>query len=377
MKIVADANLYCINELFGDLGDLVLIPGREINHSDLIDADALIVRSVTDVSAELLKASPVRFVGTATSGIDHIDVDFLSSKGVYLADAKGSNASAVVEYCFAALGELGYFQKLDFKSLNIGIIGYGAIGSLFSEKLSALGIRVKINDPPLQEVRRESTDPNLIFSDLADLCDCDIISVHTPLILSGKYPTKNLINKNFLKNLKSSTLLINTCRGGVIDEKAVLELIQNEEQCQLVCDVWENEPFASKELVSAASIATPHIAGYSQESKYRALTSLRQDFIKFFTVDAVASLPFQYSNVSNFINSENGVLNAVLEKSFSIHKLSNEFKTAILGDSIDKYFELARKNLLARRECSSLSINYRETDGFVMDVLNQLGVKVI
>ena len=133
MKIVADADLYRVADLFADLGELELVPGRKITKNHLVNADALIVRSVTSVSRELLRKTPIQFVGTATSGIDHVDAEYLAEHNIKLADAKGSNANAVVDYCFAAMAELGLLDSRELKSMTIGIVGCGAVGS-YSQK---------------------------------------------------------------------------------------------------------------------------------------------------------------------------------------------------------------------------------------------------
>jgi erythronate-4-phosphate dehydrogenase len=137
MKIVADADLYRVTDLFKEFGELELVPGRQITKNHLINADALIVRSVTSVSRELLSNTPIRFVGTATSGTDHVDGEYLAEHNIKLADAKGSNANAVVDYCFTAMAELGLLDSCELKSMTIGIVGCGAVGSLFAKKLSA------------------------------------------------------------------------------------------------------------------------------------------------------------------------------------------------------------------------------------------------
>ena len=146
LKIVADADLYRISEIFADLGELQLVPGREITSAHAQNADALLVRSITEVNQELLKGSSIKFVGSATSGIDHIDLELLNTRGIHFQDAKGCNANAVVDYCFVVLGKLQLIKAERLRSLKIGILGYGAIGSLFAQKLNALGATVLIND---------------------------------------------------------------------------------------------------------------------------------------------------------------------------------------------------------------------------------------
>ena len=135
MKIVADANLYDIQRAFEGTGELVLVPGRQLDREHLKGAEALLVRSVTQVDAELLETSNVRFVGTFTSGADHIDNTYLASRDITFVDAKGSNANAVVDYCFAALAYCITKKSLSLEDCKIGIIGGGNVGGLFAEKL--------------------------------------------------------------------------------------------------------------------------------------------------------------------------------------------------------------------------------------------------
>jgi erythronate-4-phosphate dehydrogenase len=153
MKIVADTDLYQVETLFSHVGELVLLPGRGIRNHHLLDADALIVRSTTLVSEQLLKGTSLKFVASATSGTDHIDLDHLSAKGIAFADAKGSNANAVTDYCLAAIGEFQGKNELDHLKPKVGIIGNGMIGSRLAEKIRALGWNVLINDPPQSGVK--------------------------------------------------------------------------------------------------------------------------------------------------------------------------------------------------------------------------------
>ena len=147
MKIVADIDLYQVEALFSHLGELVLLPGREIKNHHVLDADALIVRSTTLVSEQLLKGTSVKFVASATSGTDHVNLDYLSANGITFADAKGSNANAVTDYCLAAISEFYVHKGLDDLKPNVGIIGNGMIGNRLAKKIKGLGWNVLINDP--------------------------------------------------------------------------------------------------------------------------------------------------------------------------------------------------------------------------------------
>ena len=372
LKIVADADLYRISEIFADLGELQLVPGREITSAHAQNADALLVRSITEVNQELLKGSSIKFVGSATSGIDHIDLELLNTRGIHFQDAKGCNANAVVDYCFVVLGKLQLIKAERLRSLKIGILGYGAIGSLFAQKLNALGATVLINDPPLEQIQNVNGTNLPEFSSFEEIANCDVISVHTPLTNSGDFPTRDLIDEDFLQRLPENTLLINSCRGGVVNENAVLDVLEKRNDILYVFDVWTNEPNVSTELVSKVHLATPHIAGYSLESKLAAVSSLRDGFVDYFQLDSGTNVsnaklrngeeqPYQIKNVDQG-----------LESSFDIEKLSCKFNNEVTEKNLVAYFDQARKDLLTRREIKSLALQLINENDFEQKVIKVL-----
>ena len=149
MKIVCAETVLLGREAFSNAGTTVVIPDREITRDDLLDADALLVRSKTKTNAELLGGTPVQFVGSATAGTDHMDTAWLESNGFYWCASPGCNANSVSEYVIAALLVLGRRHGLDLESRTIGVIGCGQVGSRVAAKCEALGMRVLRNDPPL------------------------------------------------------------------------------------------------------------------------------------------------------------------------------------------------------------------------------------
>ena len=359
MKIVADADLYRVTDLFEDLGELELVPGRQITKNHLVNADALIVRSVTSVSRELLSKTPIRFVGTATSGVDHVDGEYLAEHNIKLADAKGTNANAVVDYCFTAMAELGLLDGCELKSMTIGIVGCGAVGSLFASKLSALGLSVIVNDPPLQErADVESEEVPFRFCTLEEISRCDLISLHTPLVKKGTHSTCGLIDLEFLQSLSRGAVLLNTCRGGVVSEKDIGKFYQERNDLKLVFDVWENEPNVASEIVKTAKIATPHIAGYSMESKFAAVNSLRKSLASNFDLSIAnqESIDIDASE-SHREFSEGNSLKKILTQEFSLQQISNDFKCAVNKGQDLNYFDKARKHLISRREYRGASLD--------------------
>ncbi|MFN3693868.1 MAG: 4-phosphoerythronate dehydrogenase [Ignavibacterium sp.] len=220
MKIIVDENIAFAKEAFSLFGDVVLLPGREITNETLKNADVLIIRSVTDVNEKLLSNTSVKFVGTATIGTDHIDLDYLKSMDITFADAKGCNAYAVAEYFLTALLKVCSDEDISLQNKSIGVIGVGNVGSKVAGFSELLGLKVLKNDPPLQ---RENPDEN--FYSLDEVLQCDIITLHVPLTLEGEDKTYHLLNAENFEVLKDGSILINTSRGAVIDNQALRKVI--------------------------------------------------------------------------------------------------------------------------------------------------------
>ncbi len=261
MKIVADENIPFAREFFSSLGNAVLMPGRKISPPHVADADILLVRSVTRVDEPLLSGSSVNFVGTATAGQDHIDLHYLRKNAIAYVSAAGANAESVAEYVVAALLEIAGMRRMHLGGLKAGIVGCGNVGGRVMKKLSGLGLRCRANDPPLEDAGVQD------LVSFAQAADSDIISFHTPLTLSGAYPTFHLADYDFFMNLPTGAAIINTSRGPVFDNDGLLKALQARDDLNAVLDVWEGEPEVCEALVEKAAIATPHIAGYSLEGK--------------------------------------------------------------------------------------------------------------
>jgi len=262
MKIIADENIPFVEECFSSLGGTKAVPAGEITADAVRDADILLVRSVTKVNEELLKKSSVKFVGSATSGFEHIDIEFLQTNGVGFAYAPGSNANSVAEYVVAALLAVAKKHKFELQAKSIGIIGAGHIGSKVADKAAALDMEVLLNDPPLQ---RQTHDPK--YLPLEQLYGCDFITMHTPLTFEGVDKTYHLADEAFFDSFKKGAFFINAARGAVADTNALKKAIRSGKLAGAVVDVWENEPNIDNELILRADLSTPHIAGYSLDGK--------------------------------------------------------------------------------------------------------------
>lgn len=272
MNIVTDPNIPFARGAFSSLGEVRLVPGRTINTETLRDVDVLLVRSVTPVHAGLLDGTAVKFVATATIGTDHVDIPYLKSQGIGFASAEASNANSVAEYVIAALFELASRRKYRLRDKTLGVIGVGNIGSRVVRYAVGLGLRVLQNDPPRQ--RAEGLPDFVTLKQLID--EADIVTLHVPLDDS----TRHLLHHGNLRNF----MLINTARGAVVDNRALLRAIDGERIGGTVLDVWENEPNISPELLDVVDLGTPHIAGYSLDGKVNGTRIIYEAVCKFFGI---------------------------------------------------------------------------------------------
>ncbi|MDY6891985.1 MAG: 4-phosphoerythronate dehydrogenase PdxB [Pseudomonadota bacterium] len=286
LTIVADENIPALDALFGGLGRIVRRPGRALCRDDLVAADLLLVRSVTRVDAALLAGTPVRFVGTATIGTDHVDQAWLAGQGIGFSSAPGSNADSVVEYVLSALLHLAHERGFDLFGQVVGIVGVGNVGRRLQRRLDGMGIEVLLCDPPRAEREGEAG-----FVDLATLLrQADIVSLHTPLVRSAPWPTLHLLHADTLALLKRDAILLNTGRGPVIDNRALLAFMRQRSELTLVLDVWEHEPEIDPCLAALCAIATPHIAGYALDGKLRGSWMLYRALCQFLGREATLEL---------------------------------------------------------------------------------------
>lgn len=265
MKIVADGDIPFIRDYFSDASELILKPGRLIQRSDLLDVDMLLVRSLTRVNEDLLKNTAVKFVGSVAAGCDHLDTQWLTQQGIHWYAAAGYNAQAVADYVMAVFAAL-FPQSESFSSLRVAVVGVGQIGQRVAERLQFLGCQLLVCDPP-----RAAQEPDFISTPLQKLKDMDVISLHIPLTITGSNATYRLIDHTFLQRARKAQVLINTSRGDVIDFSA---LLPNKAAWRYCFDVWQQEPGIDLDILQAAWLATPHLAGHTQQSRYRGIDSV-------------------------------------------------------------------------------------------------------
>lgn len=379
MNIVADRAIPFVKTLFSTIGDVSLHDGRHIRSSDLVDADVLVVRTVTRVDRELLADTPVRLVASATSGSDHVDTEFLRQGNIGFAHAPGCNARSVAEYVLSSLLVLAEQRQFDLTEKTVGIIGCGHVGTALRQFLEILGIRYLLNDPPLQQ--RGSA---LTFHPLEQVLGADIISLHTSLEQSGPFPTRHLLDRRRLALVNADAILVNASRGGVIDESALHDYIDRSPQASVVLDVWEHEPAINPLLLQKVAIATPHIAGYSTDAKLSgSLTIYRQTCAYFNLPDdgtVNPSLPVTEPDrihLSGYNNPLEAIQMAVLASydvradSATLRQLLN-----VSEEGRDAYFSDLRNNYPVRREFSAMKVSLEESSDPVRQQLVKLGFKM-
>jgi erythronate-4-phosphate dehydrogenase len=362
MKIIADANIPFVKECFSSIGEVEVFPGRQITRDVVGDAGCLLVRSVTKVDSDLLAGSRVRFVGTATIGFDHIDVEYLGRNNVGFASAPGSNANSAAEYVIAGLLEIGRKYKIMLDGKSIGIIGVGNVGSRVEKKCAALGMKVLLNDPPLQ---RETGDAK--YLPLGKLFDCDFITLHTPLTFRGVDKTFHLADEGFFKSLKAGCVFFNASRGGVVDTKALKTSIRSGQLETTVLDVWEDEPNIDTELLEMVDIGTPHIAGYSLDGKIAGMIMIYKAACKYFGLKAKFDIedflpkpevPKLKINPGN--GSEQDVLRQAVEKIYGISEDDSKLRQIldVPAERRGEFFDSLRENYPVRREFQNTKIEF-------------------
>lgn len=267
MRIVIDDKIPYIRETISSLtDDAVYLRGSEIGPEDVRRADALIVRTRTRCDERLLRGSSVKFVATATIGFDHIDTGYMRRAGIEWMSCPGCNAASVAQYVRSVLLLLRRERGACLGGMTLGIVGCGHVGTRVKAVAEEYGMRVLVCDPPRQERGDAGT-----FATMGDICrEADIITFHVPLTADGRHPTRHLADKAFFDNLAKRPLVINTSRGAVVDDGALLDALIYNKVSDAVIDTWENEPCVSLPLLERVWIGTPHIAGYSADGKVNA-----------------------------------------------------------------------------------------------------------
>lgn len=254
------------------------------NLLDYYSPRGLCIRSTTKINLELIRNSSIEFIATATSGTDHIDKSIMSSEFIKCVSAIGSNANAVAEYCISGILEYAKIHEKNIKNQTLGIIGYGNVGQRLALYASLLGMDVLVHDIPRLNKDLPFFHEHHDFTSILDLADC--VSFHVPLEPSSTHSTYHYINKSNISLLRTSQLLINASRGGIIDENS---LLHNRDVPTLLIDTWEHEPNISIPLAKKCFIATPHSAGYTKQAKHNATVAIFNALLSHFRI--VSDMP--------------------------------------------------------------------------------------
>jgi erythronate-4-phosphate dehydrogenase len=355
MKIIADQNIPLAKELFAEFGEITSLPGREITAKDIDNADILLVRSVTNVNRELLLSNTtVKFIGSCTIGIDHLDTDYLSDANVAWANAPGCNANAVVQYVLTAMA----IAQPRWLEKTIGIIGCGNVGGRLYKCLTALGVKCICYDPLL------TAAADLTRVDLDDLLtQADIISCHVPLTTDGDYPSLHMLGKKEFAMIKDNALLINSGRGAVIDTVALGQEIDKRslrgKKLSIVLDVWENEPLVDHALLDKITLGSPHIAGYSIEGREQGTFMIYQALCRFLMQPESAAAHAQLTTDKKAVMTHSVFDQTTLNDSDKALENFNRLLLSCYNSTRDHQalchvdnFDGLRKNYPARREYS-------------------------
>ena len=373
MKILVDENMPYARELFSRLGEVRAVPGRPIPMEALTDADALMVRSVTKVNEALLGDKAIKFVGTATAGTDHVDQAWLQQADIGFSAAPGCNAIAVVEYVFSALLMLAERDGFALTDRTVGIVGVGNVGGRLQKRLEALGIKTLLCDPP----RADNGDAG-DFKSLNELVEqADVLTFHTPLYKEGPYKSLHLADEALIRRLKSGAILINACRGPVVDNAALLACLEDGQDLSVVLDVWEPEPDLNLALLEKVDLGTSHIAGYTLEGKARGTTQVFEAYSQFIgqpqEVALSSLLPApEFGHISLHGPLDQPTLKRLVHLVYDVRRDDAPLRKVA---GIPGEFDKLRKNYLERREWSSLTVECDDADAAAL--LQQIGFNAV
>jgi erythronate-4-phosphate dehydrogenase len=373
MKIIIDDKIPYIRGAFEGVAEEVYLPGSKTTPEVVKDADAIVTRTRTICNEKLLAGSSVKFIATATIGYDHIDTDYCDASGINWTNAPGCNSKSVEQYIASTLMVLAERKNLQLKDLTIGVVGVGNVGSKVAHVANLFGMKVLLNDPP-----RERAEGSVTFVSLKQVMDeADIITLHVPLNMKGEDATYHLGNEMFFSGLKKKPVVINSCRGEVVDTLAVKVALKSNQISGFVCDCWENEPDIDLELLAMTEIATPHIAGYSKDGKATGTQMSVHAISQFFGlglenwqpsgVELPANPAFELDGSGL---SEQEIIAKAILHTYDIRNDDQDFRKNTAQ------FEQLRGDYPVRREFPAFTIVPKNVEKNILEVLKKLGFNV-
>ena len=275
--------------------DPKLFENREALTKLLRDADALIVRNQTRVDGELVKNAPnLKVVGRVGVGLDNLELSVLRERDITVTWAPGTNAVSVAEYVMGAMLESsrafarasaalhqGRWDRqaaigTELYGKTLGIVGLGDIGGRLARRAGAFEMHVLASDPVAHSSSFAVQEYGLELTDLETLLErADFVSLHAPLLPS----TENMLNTKTLARMKPGSFLINTARGGLVDENALADALRSGRLAGAALDVRVKEPPGENDPLRGLDnlILTPHVAGVTEESNRRASLHVAED----------------------------------------------------------------------------------------------------
>jgi erythronate-4-phosphate dehydrogenase len=374
MKVIIDDKIPYIKGAFEPFAEVFYLPGSKTTPELVKDADALITRTRTICNEKLLAGSSVKFIATATIGYDHIDTEYCKRAGIEWTNAPGCNAGSVEQYIASALLAWALEKREKLREKTIGIVGVGNVGSKVARFCETLGMKVLLNDPP----RVRSEGPEKFVSLDTIIQEADIITFHVPLNMEGPDATWHMAGSEFFGKLVKKPLVINSCRGEVLDTTAVKVALKNGRISGLIADCWENEPHIDLELLEMAYLATPHIAGYSKDGKANGTRMSVQALSRFFNLGLREWQPQEVElpeTTEIFMDGsrrdEESVIAEAVLSTYDIESDSDNLKSS------PEKFEKFRGDYPVRREFPVYTIHARNVDKSTIHKLKVLGFKVI
>jgi erythronate-4-phosphate dehydrogenase len=373
MKIIADDKIPFLKGALEPFAEVVYLPGKQISKEDIVDADALLIRTRTKCTEGLLEGSKITFIGTATIGFDHIDTQYCETQKIAWTNAPGCNSSSVQQYIAAALFKIAVAGNFKLREKTLGIIGVGNVGSKVEKLARAIGMNVLLNDPP-----RERGEGAKNFHSLETvLSESDIITVHVPLNLLGEDFTYHLFDEDNFKKMRNGAWFINSSRGEVTDTQSLKEVLQKGGLNGAVIDVWEDEPDPDHELMGMVLIATPHIAGYSTDGKANGTAMVVNSLGKYFNLPVKNWYPSNVpSPASPYIlidcedKSDEEILREAVNHTYNIADDNNMLRNS------PSDFEKLRGDYPLRREFTSYQVDLKGGTEGVRQILSGIGFKI-
>ncbi len=294
-----------LNQLL-ELGEITDISGSSNKHEELlnhiIEAEIVVIRSSTHLTKEILEhAKKIKIIARCGVGVDNVDVEFAKSREIFVTNAPTANLISLVEHTIGLIlstarrihesnvstksgkWEKNKFVGLELHKKQLGIIGFGKAGKLLSERLKSFGMKVVFYDPFVSDWEGEEQGVELDYL----LSSSDVVSVHVI-----KTPqTENLLSKEKLNLLKPNAILVNTSRGGIVDEEYLVDLVNSNKIFGAALDVFDKEPIEeNNKILDSNILITPHIGASTIEAQLKAGLDTVQNIKKILDGDTSSAL---------------------------------------------------------------------------------------